>query len=124
MRCSRPCTGRVSAMSVLRTKTCFSPLDLSRVGRHVLGRPLRLGPRLEPSVQLERGARAAVAPLSLDGPAAQSTSAEPDDWEVLGRRSGTNQIVLRKMRKRRHEGAGERERKLLRAAVFANVSSN
>lgn len=71
------------------------------------------------------GAHAAVAPLSLDGPAGPSTSAEePDDWEVLGRRSGTNRIVLRKMRKRRHEDVGERERKLLRAAVFANVSSN
>ena len=104
--------------------------DLFQPTRPQPSRSPRAGPAASPRASPRafgatgEGAPAAVAPLSLDGPAAQSTSAEPDDWEVLGRRSGTNQIVLRKMRKRRHEGAGERERKLLRAAVFANVSSN
>ncbi|MDA8532026.1 hypothetical protein N9K45_00205 [bacterium] len=99
--------------------------------RALPGRSPRAGPAASPrtspragATNAERAQAAVVAPLSLDGPAAPSPAAEPDDWEVLGRRSGTNQIVLRKLRKRHQEDDGERERKLLRAAVFAHVSSN
>lgn len=91
------------------------------------GRSPRAGPAASPRAGAatgDRGRASVVAPLNLGCSAAQASTAEPDDWEVLGRRSGSNQVVLRKMRKRRPEDAGERERKLLRAAVFANVNPN
>jgi hypothetical protein len=88
----------------------------------------RAGPAAAPSpVSTAAGARgqvSVVAPLSLDSSAVQTATAEPDDWEVVGRRSGSNRITLRKMRKRRPEDNGERERKLLRAAVFAKSSTS
>ena len=94
--------------------------------RALSGRSPRAGPAASPrtspragATNADRARAAVVAPLSLDG-----STEEPDDWEVLGRKSGTNQIVLRKLRKRRQDDDGERERKLLRAAVYAHVSSN
>ena len=88
------------------------------------GQPAR-SPRASPA-QTGLGGAPVVAPLNLGGSSAtQTVATEPDDWEVVdgGRKPGSNRIVLRKKRKRHPEDDCERERKLLRAAVYGKAAS-
>ena len=97
------------------------------------GQPAR-SPRASPASSPQTGPGGSgrapvVAPLNLGGSSVtQTVATEPDDWEVVpvggGRKAGSNRIVLRKMRKRRPEDDGERERKLLRAAVFGKFAAS